>query len=90
MRSLELYKNAVGWSNFQHIEGIDTGDDEHSQLGDVNHDGYVSIGDVSALIDYLLGNGNEICTTCADVNGDTNISIGDVTDLIDKLLSSSN
>ena len=90
MRSLELYKNAEGWSNFQHIEGIDTGDDEHSQLGDVNHDGYVSIGDVSALIDYLLGNGNEICTTCADVNGDTNISIGDVTELIDILLSSSN
>ena len=90
MRSLELYKNAEGWSNFQHIEGIDTGDDEHTQLGDANHDGYVTIGDVSALIDYLLGNGNEICTTCADVNGDTNISIGDVTELIDILLSSSN
>ena len=86
MRSLELYRNAAVWCNFQHIEGIDTGDDH--QIGDVNHDGSVSIADVTALIDYLLDGSFEICTTCADVNGDTNVTIADVTALIDKLLGS--
>ena len=56
------------------------------EIGDVNHDGSVSIKDVTALIDYLLGSSSDICTICADVNGDENVSIKDVTDLIDKLL----
>ena len=85
MRSVELYQNAAVWCNFQHIEGIDTGDEEHI-IGDVNHDGFVLINDVTALIDYLLDDSIEICTTCADVNGDTNVTIADVTALIDKLL----
>ena len=85
MRSVELYQNAAVWCNFQHIEGIDTGDEEHI-IGDVNHDGLVLINDVTALIDYLLDDSIEICTTCADVNGDTNVTIADVTALIDKLL----
>ena len=57
-------------------------------VGDVNRDGIVSIGDVTALIDYLLG-GDEsaIDVEAADVNHDTNVSIGDVTALIDVLLS---
>ena len=53
--------------------------------GDVNHDGSVSIADVTALIDMLLGAGDG-CTQCADVNGDNNVSIADVTALIDMLL----
>ena len=85
MRSLELYQNAAVWCNFQHIEGIDTGDDH--QIGDVNHDGSVSIADVAALIDYLLDDSKEICTTCADVNGDTDVTIADVALLIDFLLN---
>ena len=55
------------------------------ELGDVNHDGAVSINDVTVLIDYLLGNG-EICMACADMTGEGEISIADVTALIDKLL----
>lgn len=57
------------------------------QLGDVNHDGSVSIKDVTDLIDYLLGINDDICFICADVNGDENISIGDVPAIIDKLQS---
>lgn len=87
MPSLELYKNAEGWSRFQHIEGIDTGDDP-GLIGDVNNDGEVTIADVTTLIDYLLDNSYEINTACADLNGDTQISIADVTALIDQLLSS--
>ena len=88
MRSLELYRNAEVWSNFQHIEGIDTGD-EPATLGDVNGDGKVNISDVSALIGYLLDNSNEICTANADVNDDTRITIADVSILISMLLDDS-
>ena len=86
MRSLELYQNAYTWSNFQHIEGIDTGD-EHSLPGDVNHDGKLTISDVTSLIAYVLNNNYEICTICADVNGDNNINIADVTALISRVLN---
>lgn len=56
------------------------------ETGDVNHDVGVSISDVTALIDYLLGADNDACTICADVNGDESITISDVTALIDVLL----
>ena len=55
------------------------------EIGDVNHDHSVSIADVTALIDLLLGGGEAPAE--ADVNGDTNVTIADVTALIDKLLS---
>ena len=59
-----------------------------TRLGDVNRDGSVSIGDVTALIDYLLGgDASSVDTAAADVNEDHSISIGDVTALIDLLLS---
>ena len=54
--------------------------------GDVDHDGTVSIDDVTALIDYLLGINTDACTICADVDEDGSVSIDDVTKLIDKLL----
>ena len=54
--------------------------------GDVNDDGNVSIADVTALIDYLLGLNLDINLAAADVNENGEISIGDVTALIDKLL----
>ena len=56
------------------------------QLGDVNHDGIVSIDDVTQLIDMLLGAATDICDICADVDGDNVIKIDDVTTLIDMLL----
>jgi hypothetical protein len=57
--------------------------------GDVNGDGEVSIADVTALIDVLLGSnlnagGNSFS---GDVNSDGSLSIADVTALIDLLLS---
>ncbi|MBQ6080459.1 MAG: dockerin type I repeat-containing protein [Muribaculaceae bacterium] len=58
-------------------------------LGDVNDDGNVSIADVTALIDYLLGTNDGINLDAADCNTDNNISIADVTALIDYLLSKS-
>ena len=55
--------------------------------GDVNHDGAVNIKDVTDLIDYLLGNNNNVCEECADVKMDNAINIADVTALIDLLLN---
>ena len=58
--------------------------------GDVNGDNSVSIGDVTALIDYLLsGDSTGINLANADCNKDSGISIGDVTTPIDYLLSGS-
>ena len=54
--------------------------------GDVNGDGNVSITDVTALIDLLLGS-ESISNQAADCNQDGDISITDVTALIDFLLS---
>ncbi len=58
------------------------------QRGDVNGDGCVSIGDVTALIDFLLsGDASGINQAAADCNQDNGVSIGDVTALIDFLLA---
>ena len=56
--------------------------------GDVNGDGIISIDDVAALIDLLLGNGES--TPGSDVDGDGNVSIDDVAALIDQLLHGPN
>ena len=58
------------------------------QIGDVNHDGKLSIADVTALINYLLtGSTDGACEICANVNGDDKVSINDVTELINILLT---
>ena len=64
--------------------------DEHNYTqGDINHDGSVSIVDVTMLIDFILGAVSEqdSCPICSDIDGDGEISIVDVSDLIDRLLS---
>ena len=60
----------------------------YTEIGDLNVDGYVNIGDVTSLIDYLLsGDDNTISLTNSDCDEDGNVNIGDVTMLIDYLLS---
>ena len=59
-----------------------------SLRGDVNGDGNVTISDVTALIDLLLGGGT-ISNPAADCNGDSHVTISDVTALIDYLLGGS-
>lgn len=56
------------------------------QPGDVDHNGSVGISDVTALIDYILGN-EDVCDICADVDGSGMVNIADVTTLIDMLLN---
>jgi len=59
---------------------------EELQQGDVNGDGEVNIGDVTLIIDHILGEA-EVNERVADVNGDGEINIGDVTDIIDYILT---
>ena len=55
--------------------------------GDVNMDGWVSIDDVTALIDVLLGSiVDGYDAVAADVDGNGSVTIDDVTALIDMLL----
>ena len=79
--------------DYAHIDGGPSNpgyftDKNASQRGDVNGDGSVTISDVTALIDLLLG-GDTIINPAADCNGDTNVTISDVTALIDYLLGGS-
>jgi len=54
--------------------------------GDVNGDGHVSIADVSAIIDHLLGGElDEFQREAADTNTDGEVSIADVSTLIDMI-----
>ena len=78
------------WSNVEEVTLVDNGPVPHAyDKGDVNHDGKLSIKDVTDLINYLLsGNETGFCLDCADVNSDSKISIADVTALINILLSS--
>ncbi len=59
----------------------------YTEVGDVNCDGYVTISDVSSLIDYLLGSDvAPFKADNADTNKDGHVSIADVAMLIDYLL----
>ena len=57
-----------------------------TMLGDVNDDGHVDIGDITALIDYILGVDVKINKFNADVLSNESLDIGDVTALIDMVL----
>lgn len=78
--STNMYRQADQWMNFffQNDDFI---------LGDVNNDGFVTIADVTTLIDYLLNSSGDINLQAADVTHDGDISIADVTALIDMLLN---
>ena len=85
-----LYNDGTesAWSNVEEVTLKDNGSTHEFAAGDVNHDGKLSIGDVTELISYLLsGDESAICLTCANVNGDEKINIGDVTALITLLLT---
>ena len=61
-----------------------------SVVGDINRDGHVSIADVTALVNIILGKDNtepyQYDHDAADVNTDGPISIADVTALVNSIL----
>ena len=84
VKALYIDGTQSAWSNSQKVTLFENGDGY--TLGDVNHDQSVDINDVTALIAYVLGQGNTICTDCADVFDDDAIDINDVTALINMVL----
>lgn len=54
-------------------------------IGDVNGDGKVTIADVTALVNIILGKASDIYNA-ADVNTDTKVTIADVTALVNIIL----
>ncbi|MBQ9560264.1 MAG: dockerin type I repeat-containing protein [Bacteroidaceae bacterium] len=58
-----------------------------STKGDVNGDGNVTIADVTALVNIILGKGTE--NAASDVNGDGSVTIADVTALVNLILGKS-
>lgn len=73
------------WSLAQMVTLFDK--NHQFESGDVNHDGFVDISDVTSMINYLLTANNEVCSICGDVNHDGILDISDVTALIDILLN---
>ena len=71
------------WSKSEKVTLFENG--HGYETGDVNHDGAVTISDVTALINRLLS-GEGGCDICSDVNGDGRVDISDVIALINKLL----
>ena len=72
---------AAAWRN-ERVHGYN--------VGDVNHDGSLTVADVTMLISYVLAQSGPACPVCADVNGDGNIAVADVTLLISMVLSGAN
>jgi|GEM_PF-491485 len=58
-----------------------------SSAGDVNHDGEVTVADVNAIIDIILGNVDSEWVDDADVNDDGEVTIADVNAVIDIILA---
>lgn len=61
-----------------------------SKIGDVNRDGQITIADVTALVNIILGKDGTVPYLydhqAADVNGDDSITIADVTALVNIIL----
>ena len=69
------------WSNIEHVTITQL-------LGDVNADGEVNIGDVTALIAYVLSpSTSSIDLDLADLNRDGEVNISDVTMLVSLILN---
>lgn len=84
VKSIYVDGTESDWSN---IEEVTLFENAHPYAqGDVNHDGFVDINDVTTLITNVLG-GGDICMICADMNSDEHIDINDVTTLIERVLN---
>ena len=78
-------------ANWARIDGLDGQpgyftDPDAFLLGDVNNDGDVTIADVTALVNIILGKSTDYDEQLADVNGDKSVTIADVTALVNIIL----
>lgn len=54
--------------------------------GDLNHDGAITISDINAMIDVILGDTDDVSMLIADLNDDGSITIADINCIIDLIL----
>ena len=84
----------LGTGNQQDVVLYKELQEESSKVGDVNGDGSVTIADVTALVNIILGKDNtepyKYDHKAADVNGDEGITIADVTALVNIILGKKN
>ena len=73
------YKEAEYWKNFTFISEINV------ETGDIDGDGEINVGDVTALINKLLSAASFDDDVC-DINGDGEVNVTDVTSLINMIL----
>ena len=73
------YKNAEYWRYFKFIAEINV------ETGDIDGDGEINVGDVTALINKLLNVASFDDDVC-DINGDGEVNVTDVTSLINMIL----
>ena len=64
--------------------------ESENKKGDVNNDGSVTIADVTALVNIILGKSENYDSKVADVNEDGSITIADVTSLVNIILGKTN
>lgn len=82
-QSINAYKAADGWKQFQNIVGVDVEDE--GIKGDVNGDGKVEIDDLNLLINDIL-NSTVRNLNAEDLNGDGKIEVDDMNLLINIIL----
>lgn len=80
--ALEKYKTVSVWKNFKHFASL-----EDYVSGDVNADGEVNVGDVTALINTILDSDAYPCDAACDINTDDDVNVSDASALIAKLLA---
>ncbi|MBO4870670.1 MAG: leucine-rich repeat protein [Muribaculaceae bacterium] len=88
INSVGAYQAADGWKEFQHIEGVETGDDpQPGVVGDLNGDGVVDVADVNICINIILEIDNDPdVKALADLNGDGVVDVADVNAIINIIL----
>ncbi len=77
------YQSADFWYKFASITGFGS-----IGLGDVDGDGIISVSDITALVDLILGGemGEGYYPEFGDMNNNGRIDVGDVTTLVDFIL----
>lgn len=82
--SKSAYENAEGWKEFENIEETVL----DYVIGDANGDSSVDIGDVIAILNFMVGTISEnFDELAADANGDDEIDIGDVIAVLNIMVS---
>ena len=65
---------------------VEMGGEDDVPVGDINGDEVVTIADVTALVNIILGKPGAVSSSAADINGDGSVTIADVTSLVNIIL----